>query len=420
MRNVYLFFALQLLVGFALDGGVYSVLFNLYMLRLGYGAEFVGVVNSSGLLAFALLSLPAGLMGRRWGIKRAMLVGVVLMIAGAVLVPLTELIAAPGQGIGLISGYVAIMSGLAFFFVNGTPFIMGSTSAADRNRIFSWQMALLSVAAFAGSLVGGGLPEFLGGILNLSTDHATPYRYALLLGGLLLLPAIPMMAAAHDVDPRLAEKRAGGVQISQEMPAVALAPVILIAMLVFVRFFQVSGAATTSIFFNVYLDTDLNVPTTQIGLIAAMGRLVAIPIALMVPWMARRWGNATLVLWAGIGTMLSFLPLALAPYLSAAAIGFIGVVGLSAIRYPAFMVYSMELIAPEQRGLVAGAGEMAAGLCFAAIALGGGYLAEAMGFRMLFWVAFALSAVGTIIFWSCFASPSRQRLLRPAQSAVGE
>jgi MFS family permease len=416
MRNVYLFFTLQLLVGFALDGGVYSVLFNLYMLRLGYGAEFIGVVNSSGLLAFALLSLPAGLMGRNWGIKRSMLLGQIVMIAGTLFVPLTEWMAGVGQQLGLIGGYVMIMAGLAYFFVNGTPFILGSTSASERNRIFAWQMALLSVAGFAGSLVGGGLPGFLGEMLGLSTEHATPYGYALLIAALLLLPTLPMMAAAQEVDPRLAEKRPEGEQSSQESPVFTLAPFFLIAMLVFVRFFQVSGAATISTFFNVYLDTDLNVPTTQIGLIAAVGRLIAVPIALLVPFLARRWGNASLVLWAGIGTMLSFLPLALVPYVGAAAVGFIGVVGLSAIRYPSFMVYSMDLVAPEQRGVVAGAGEMAAGFCFAAIALGGGYLAAAMGFQMLFWIAFALSATGTIIFWLYFASPYRQRLLRPAQS----
>ena len=48
------------LVGFALDGGIYAVLLNLYLVRLGYGPELIGMINSAGQLAFALFSLPLG------------------------------------------------------------------------------------------------------------------------------------------------------------------------------------------------------------------------------------------------------------------------------------------------------------------------------------------------------------------------
>ena len=55
------------LVGFALDGGIYSVLLNLFLLRLGFGPELIGLVNSAGTLTFALASLPAGALGGRLG-----------------------------------------------------------------------------------------------------------------------------------------------------------------------------------------------------------------------------------------------------------------------------------------------------------------------------------------------------------------
>jgi hypothetical protein len=35
------------------------VVFNLYLLRLGYDPTFVGQINSIGLLTFALASMPA-------------------------------------------------------------------------------------------------------------------------------------------------------------------------------------------------------------------------------------------------------------------------------------------------------------------------------------------------------------------------
>jgi hypothetical protein len=59
------FFMTIVALGFVIDG-VYAVLLNLYLLRLGYDARFIGQVNSFGLLTFALVSLPAGLLGSRW------------------------------------------------------------------------------------------------------------------------------------------------------------------------------------------------------------------------------------------------------------------------------------------------------------------------------------------------------------------
>ncbi|MEZ4674145.1 MAG: hypothetical protein R2932_07890 [Caldilineaceae bacterium] len=56
-RNVWLYFFAISLIGFTVDGGIFSVVFNLFLLRMGYGPEFVGQVNSVGLLAFAICSL---------------------------------------------------------------------------------------------------------------------------------------------------------------------------------------------------------------------------------------------------------------------------------------------------------------------------------------------------------------------------
>ena len=65
-RDVRLYLVTAGLVGFCWIG-IYLVLFNLYLLRLGYGPEFIGTVNAAGSLAYAVFSLPAGALGGRWG-----------------------------------------------------------------------------------------------------------------------------------------------------------------------------------------------------------------------------------------------------------------------------------------------------------------------------------------------------------------
>lgn len=89
-RDVRLVLFSQALLGFTIFGGVYTVLLNLYLLRLGYGPQLIGQVNAVGALSFALLSMPAGVLANRWGARRSMIVGTVVAALGFGLLPLGE------------------------------------------------------------------------------------------------------------------------------------------------------------------------------------------------------------------------------------------------------------------------------------------------------------------------------------------
>jgi hypothetical protein len=57
---------------------------------------------------------------------------------------------------------------------------------------------------------------------------------------------------------------------------------------------------------------------------------------------------------------------------------------------------------------MSGATTMAAGLGWAAAALGDGYLVPAVGYRGLFLAGAAVSLVGVLIFWARFVAPDRR------------
>jgi hypothetical protein len=59
-RDVRLVLITAALLGFTVFGGIYPVLLNLYLLRLGYGPKFIGLVNAALNLAFSGFCLPAG------------------------------------------------------------------------------------------------------------------------------------------------------------------------------------------------------------------------------------------------------------------------------------------------------------------------------------------------------------------------
>ena len=73
IRNVYLVLIASMLLGLALEGGIYAVLFTSLFTAPRLWPEIVGQINSSGLLAFAFCSLPAGVLGNRYGSRQAML-----------------------------------------------------------------------------------------------------------------------------------------------------------------------------------------------------------------------------------------------------------------------------------------------------------------------------------------------------------
>lgn len=400
---VMLYLAAVALVGFAVDGGVYTVLLNLFLLRLDYGPEQIGMVNSSGMLVFALFSLPAGMLGERWGSRRMMLLGLGLLFVGCMLLPLADLLAPSIRLAWLIGSIIVLYLGLALYFVNTAPYVLGVIDAEQRNQIFSLQTGLLSLASFFGSLAGGFLPPLAAALIGAGLDQPAPYRYALLIAALALVPAaMALRAAPPDRRPPAAEPveptRGGGASAAA---ASVLGVLLLIAL---VRALQVTGLAATTTFFNVYLDSALRIPTAQIGIIIAVGRLLGVPAALATASLSRRFGNRRVVIMASLATALSMLPIVLVPHWAAAGLSYISVVSLSWIRYASSMVYFVELVPPSRRATVSGITEMAAGICFTLTTVGGGYIITLLGYRSLFLIGAALTALSAVLFWVVFRS----------------
>jgi MFS family permease len=396
------YFVAVALVGFALDGGIYSVLLNLFLLRLDYGPEQIGLINAAGTLTFGLACLPAGVIGARWGSRQIMLLGLALMAAGSLLLPLADALPQVWRLAWMLVQISVLYFGLALYFVNTAPFVMEAIRPEQRTHIFSLQTALLALAAFVGSLIGGFLPALIAALLGFSPSQPAPYRYSLMVAGLAMLPA---MLAIHSARPAAVPRSDLPVAVATAPAPIRRALIGLLAMIAIVRVLQVAGLAATTTFFNVYLDSELLVSTARIGLLLALGRLLGIPAALATGPLTARYGNRGVVIGASIGTALSMLPIALIPHWGAAGLSLIGVLGLSGIRYPASIVYFLELVPPAQRATVSGLTEMAAGICFTAMTFGGGYMIAAFGYRSLFLLGAVLTGLSALVFWRSFRSP---------------
>ncbi len=409
-----LFFAVIVGLTFVADGLV-SVLLNLYLLRLGYGTEFIGLVNAVGLLTFGLASLPAGILGSRLSPTALMKFGAIFCLVGGILLPMAEWLPPGWRELGLVLPPALMFGGFAFVFVNGAPFLINVVDVAYKHQAFALKAAHWSLAGFAGSLVGGLLPGAAAGMYGWTLGDPEPYRITFALATVVLALSAALALRIRPLPRKAAPATSDEDPVAEGAGKGWAAPILmLIAIMTVIRLFQVAGSATAMVYFNVYMDQQLAVSTALIGAMAAIGRLTGVPSALLTPWLVQRWGNIRVVIGASIVATLCLIPMALVEHWLAASFGYIGAISMMSARYTAFIVYILDLVPRSWQALMAGTGEAAAGMSFAMMALGGGFILSAFAFRDLFLLGAFLTLIGAALFWLYILVSKRKRKLKPA------
>lgn len=395
----------QALLGLCLDG-INSVLSNLYLLRLGYGPTFIGLTVAVMAMGRVVACPLAGALGTRWGCRRPMIIGIIMIVTSVAALSQTQLLPETAREAWVLTFYGGLGVGVGTNIVNMNPFLMDATSARERNHAFAASMAVSPLGGFLGSLVGGVLPRVWANALGLTLRDATPYRYSLLVGPALLILAVPALLATRGVEAKQAALR------PVDRGKAPWGVMLMMALVILLRWV---GQAPTGAFFNVYLDTSLHVSTELTGTLIAVGRLLSIPAALSMPLIAARWGVYRTFAWGTLGMALSVLPLALIPHWSAAGLGFVGLYSLHALTSPASTIFAQELVPHQWRPTLSGLLNAGVGVGVAAMTLGGGYVIQGLGFRVLFLMGSAGTAACGLVLWLYFRVPRGEYARRKQQ-----
>ena len=372
--------------------GLYFLLINLYLLRLGYELEFIGVFVSTGAFSFAVFSLPAGMAGRRFGSRRPMLLGMGVLMLG-----LGALSVAAWVPAGWRSAWLIFFCGLrelghAFYMVNTPPYLMGATTAAERDFAFSLRATLTPVAAFLGSLIGGVLPRASAFFFGWAEDDPANYMAPLMLSSLLLLPGLVAVWLIREVATETAEPGERGA-----MPLGLMAAIAAVSGL-----FIIAASAGQS-FYNIYMDTALGVPTYLIGAVASTGQLLTAVTMLAAPALMARWGHGGTFVRMGLGLSLSLLPMVLVPHWLAAGASVVGVAALMSLSFTALAIFHQGLVPVGWRPAMSGASMMAMGVGWGIVSSGGGYFVATWGWVPFFLLGIAGTALGMGLFWWRFS-----------------
>lgn len=385
----------------ALDGGINTVIYNLYLIRLGFGPELIGVINSIGMAVFALSCVPIGRIGEQYGLLRVMRVGVWMIFVGALLVPVVGWLPSNLFVPVLIVGTVITNIGLSAYFVSGAPYMGALSTPQQRTSIFSTQSALSAIFGFGGSLIGGNAPSLFVQMGLGTIEQPLPFQVTLWIVPFTFIVPLLLVARMREVNMRELDQNTTPAERTSHKTNAPVTPikslVLLLAFFGLIRFLQVGGIATLQTFFNVYMDRGLHVAPATIGAIQAIAKLVGVPSALAIPWLTRKFGNAGTVILALSAAALSMLPMAFVPAWGVAAFGYIMLWVTMPARYSAYMVFIMARTPARLHGTLNGTQEALAGLSFTVIAFFGGYIIEWLGYPPLFILGASFMIFGVVL-----------------------
>lgn len=273
-ENVRRFF----LFGIPLIAGmmVQSLLYNLYLTRLGFQEDFIGQIVGLAPIASGIFAFPTGYISDRIG-RRPFL----LATAGVMATTQIGLATLSDPATLLVLSFLAGLSG-AFLWVNHVPFLSENARPERRAQAIAIWMSIQAVTRMVVSLVAGSLPDMMGRLTDTPTDLPDTYRYALYLGaGLCLIAIVPLFGIESGVRKP---------QATDEPESDAPFPT-----RIFVAFSVISICRGASMgfsfpFFNVFLQQDLGTSTSLIGVIFFVAQIVTVPATVLAPAMARRLG----------------------------------------------------------------------------------------------------------------------------------
>ncbi|MBI4338451.1 MAG: MFS transporter [Chloroflexi bacterium] len=393
-RNARLFLAYSLMA--ELGTGIWSVLFNLYLLRSGFPITFIGTFWLVNMLFHGMAALPAGLISDRFGRRRSFFVATAIS-----LVAQGSLLFASQPTVILVFAAVAGM-GEAFHGVTGAPFMMENSEPGERPHLFSLNAAFLQVSRFSGSIAGGMLPLGMATVLGTPALAPSAARLALLAGLPMTLVALVPLAFMRERPVELVESFRELVTFRNVVNGGVVARLTLLGLM------AGAGFGLTIRFFNVFFEEAHGALDSQIGTVMAFGALAGASSVLVSPLLAQRWGKVKSILVTQALSVPFLLLMAAVPAFSAVTVLFVVRGALYSLALPLRNQLSMELVTSRERGTTAGFTHTAFDLGGGLGAGAAGLLISTGGFLPAFVMAGVLILVPAVLYYLFFARMEAQ------------
>lgn len=371
------FLAAAVLFNFALY--IFALLYNLYLVDLGFDEAFLGVVNGANRVGSLAGTLPAALLVYRAGLRKTLLTTIAATAAIEMLRALA-VTRVPLVGSSFASGCVFSLWAVVF-----VPIIAGAVEEKRRPLAFSTFFATMFAIGIAGNWIGGQLPLWFGGKRTVLVLSATMTALAL--------------APALRVRPR---------PIAREGTKIYPRSGFLLRFLAAFALWHLA-TGTFNPFANVYF-ARLRVPVERIGAIFSLSQIGQVATVLMAPFVFRRAGLVAGITWMMLATAVGLGGLAAQPPAAAAALAFTAYMSFQWMSEPGLNSLLMGHVAEPERSGAAALTYLVAFGAQALAAFAGGALIERLGYGAVLGGAAALAVcAGTLFHVLLGATGGRRR-----------
>ncbi len=394
-------------IGMDMIHGSFNVLFNLYLLAIGFDVRFIGLRLMIQFIARAITATPAGLVSDRIGRKASFILGdgIGALIALIMIHTTSEAVLLIGPAVGAFFGNLHHTSESAFMAENSRP--------SERINLFSVAGSFRTFSSMSGALMAGLVPAMF--IDNIGAVDA--YRYAtyagLSLWFLSLVPAVMLRSVEAVEQP----ERPGGNPAPPRGFRTLLSDIKhprLIFFFVLTSALISFGSSTVTPIVNVVFHDHsghIHADEAEIGVMFAVAEFGLAFATLGIPLLTARMSKVdgvaltrflSLPFLVAMGALPMFLGDGTFLLLVLVSTSYVGRNTLFGVSYPMDEAFNMEVLDPRERASGTGI-EIAAGGAVSALAIMvGSRLVDSGDYTSPFLIMAVCIALSTLIYWQVF------------------
>jgi len=342
-RNASLFLGYVFLISLSL--GIYDVIFNLYILRLGFREDFLGLMLSLVSISTGLFAIPAAAFCDRVGRKNTLLLSCLLLLISFAILYTTKST--------FLLAFFSVLYGISssLKIVTASTFMVENSTSYERMHLFSMYYLLYTIGVMLGNLAGGTLPQVFADSLDLDPTGPGAYQLSLYASlAAVLVSLLPLLLIKNKktemTETGMTGKPALFSTLFSTLRSGTIRKLILVNGIIGI------GWGLILPYFNVYFDIVLGASSKQIGFIFSFSQLVMMFTLMFVPILTEGFGKVKVITLVQLSSIPFLLLFASTSILAVAAFGYTMRTAIMNMANPIMSNFNMEIVSEGQRATV--------------------------------------------------------------------